>query len=108
MSKSSFRRFWDNIMDKINTAAGGQNWNKRSKNVNRIIAISSDITPHIFRHTFATTLYNAGVDVKTAQYLLGHSNIQVTLDIYTHLEKINNNSVTEKINNYFNSNDPFM
>ena len=48
--------------------------------------IADDITPHMFRHTYATSLYYSGVDIKTAQYLLGHSSIQMTLDVYTHLD----------------------
>lgn len=43
-------------------------------------------TPHILRHTYATKLYYSGIDVKTAQYLLGHATLQITLDIYTHLD----------------------
>lgn len=42
---------------------------------------------HDLRHTFATFLYDAGVDVKAAQYFLGHSDIKMTLDLYTHLSK---------------------
>lgn len=45
------------------------------------------IRPHDCRHTYATALYDADVDVKTAQYLLGHKNIQTTLDLYTHLSE---------------------
>lgn len=60
--------------------------------------INDDITPHIFRHTYATMLYNAGVDIKTAQYLLGHSSIQMTLDIYTHLQKGKDKEALERIN----------
>lgn len=48
---------------------------------------SLDITQHMLRHTYCTMLYDAGVDVKTASYLLGHKNLQTTLAIYTHLEK---------------------
>lgn len=44
-------------------------------------------TPHQLRHTYATMLYSAGVDILTAQRLLGHASPQVTLEIYTHLEK---------------------
>ncbi len=40
---------------------------------------------HDLRHTFATALYDAGIDVKTAQYYLGHADIRMTLDLYTHL-----------------------
>lgn len=42
------------------------------------------ITPHVFRHTFCTNLANAGMDVKNLQYLMGHSDVGVTLNIYTH------------------------
>lgn len=40
---------------------------------------------HSIRHTYATMLYESGVDVKSAQKLLGHANFQTTMDIYTHL-----------------------
>ena len=42
---------------------------------------------HDLRHTFATFLYDSGVDVKAAQYYLGHADIRMTLDLYTHLSK---------------------
>ena len=45
----------------------------------------SKLTPHIFRHNYCTMLYYAGVDVKEAQRLMGHSSIKITLEIYTHL-----------------------
>ena len=43
-----------------------------------------NITPHVFRHTFCTNMAKAGMDVKTLQYLMGHSDVGVTLNIYTH------------------------
>ena len=42
------------------------------------------ITPHVLRHTFCTNVQQAGLDVKSLQYLIGHSNASVTLDVYTH------------------------
>lgn len=42
------------------------------------------ITPHVFRHTFCTNMANAGMEVKTLQYLMGHSDVSVTLNVYTH------------------------
>lgn len=42
------------------------------------------ITPHVFRHTFCTNYANAGMDIKNLQYLMGHSDAGVTLNVYTH------------------------
>ena len=100
MTKSSFRRFWDNILDKMNIAAGGD---KFSRSETAIRLVSKDITPHIFRHTYATNLYYADIDVKTAQRLLGHSNIQITLEIYTHLNNSNISTASDILNNYFDN-----
>ena len=44
----------------------------------------SRVTPHVLRHTFCTNVQQAGLDVKSLQYLMGHSNASVTLDVYTH------------------------
>ena len=44
-----------------------------------------EIRPHDLRHTYATILYDAGIDVKSSQYLLGHADVSVTMQIYTHL-----------------------
>ncbi len=46
--------------------------------------LAEDITPHTFRHTYASDLYKSGIDIKQAQYLLGHDDIKTTLDTYTH------------------------
>lgn len=48
---------------------------------------ASVLTPHYFRHNYASILYNAGVDVLSAQKFLGHANVKVTLEIYSHLSK---------------------
>lgn len=48
--------------------------------------LSRNITPHVFRHTFATMLLEEGVDIKYIQHLLGHSSIMTT-QIYTHVNK---------------------
>ncbi|MBQ2671186.1 MAG: tyrosine-type recombinase/integrase [Clostridia bacterium] len=61
----------------------------------------SAYAPHIFRHTYTTNLYYAGVDIKTAQYLLGHSDIKMTLEIYTHLDNKRVDESTKKLNEYF-------
>lgn len=43
------------------------------------------ITPHICRHTYCTNMAKAGIVPKSLQYLMGHSEIAITMDTYTHL-----------------------
>lgn len=43
-----------------------------------------NITPHVFRHTFCTNMANSGMDIKALQYVMGHSDASVTLNVYTH------------------------
>ena len=47
--------------------------------------IDFDVAPHILRHTYITDLILSGANLRRVQYLAGHSNIKVTLEIYTHL-----------------------
>ena len=43
-----------------------------------------NITPHILRHTFCTRLANKNMNPKSLQYIMGHSNISITLNLYAH------------------------
>ena len=44
-----------------------------------------NISPHICRHTYCTNMARSGMNPKTLQYLMGHSDISVTMNTYTHL-----------------------
>jgi integrase len=44
-----------------------------------------EITPHVLRHTFATRMLETGVNIKVLSEILGHKNINITLDIYAHV-----------------------
>lgn len=67
-------------------------WEKYKK------ATGITITPHQLRHLYATILYEAGIDEKLAQELLGHSSITVTRDIYTHIRKSRLDHAAELLN----------
>lgn len=44
----------------------------------------SNISPHILRHTFCSRMIESGIDIKTLQLIMGHSDIGTTLNVYTH------------------------
>ena len=54
------------------------------------------ISAHILRHTACTRFAEEGLDAKTLQIIMGHSNISITLDTYTHLD---NSTIQERIEN---------
>ena len=43
------------------------------------------VTPHVCRHTYCSNMARSGISAKTLQYLMGHSEIGVTLNVYTHI-----------------------
>ncbi len=55
-----------------------------------------NVTLHGFRHTHATLLFSGGASVKEVQTRLGHSKVQTTLDIYTHLTKQDQKDTIQK------------
>lgn len=44
-----------------------------------------NITPHVCRHTYCSNMAKSGMNPKTLQYLIGHSDISVTMNVYTHI-----------------------
>ena len=65
-------------------------YNKReereAEKQNREPFLLPHISAHILRHTACTRLAEAGLEPKVLQYIMGHRNISVTLDVYTHLD----------------------
>ena len=90
-NNSSFYRIWNNLAKAMYEA----------DNTIESEDGSSILTPHYFRHNYATLLYDAGVDVLGAQRILGHASAKTTLDIYTHLSNKRNKENEEKARNAF-------
>lgn len=55
------------------------------------------ITPHVCRHTFCSNMAKSGINPKTLQYLMGHSEIGVTLNTYTHIKEEDAKAELEKL-----------
>lgn len=85
---------WKSFLREMDLIAGAQTY--RNKII--IHSIDQNLTPYNLRHTYATSLAEKGVDIKTAQYLLGHGDIRVTMNIYTHVSEKMLNEAKSKIN----------
>lgn len=94
MGTSTLYRTWRSFLRAMDLAAGAQTY--RNKII--IHSIDQDIDPYNLRHTYCTELAERGVDLKTAQYLMGHSDIRITAEIYTHVTDSMIENAREKIN----------
>lgn len=69
----------------------GENWahifSAITKKYNSIYkAEIGKVTPHVCRHTYCSNMAKAGIKPKALQYLMGHSDIAITLNVYTHIK----------------------
>lgn len=64
----------------------------------KMAGITTMITPHNLRHTFASISIEKGCNIKAVSQLLGHSNIQITIDTYTHLSNEHVRAVIKRCN----------
>lgn len=67
------------------------------KKYSKLANVENHITPHMFRHTFATMLLDEDVDIRFIQHILGHSSITTT-QIYTHVSSKKQNDILMESN----------
>lgn len=78
------------FLDKNGRPMVALHWEKYFQHIrekyNKIYKIQMPkVTPHVCRHTFCSNMAKSGMNPKTLQYIMGHSDIAVTLNVYTHL-----------------------
>lgn len=111
MTETSLRRKLEHVLKKLNNEKNEQKNNKeKSKEENnheelKKKEIEKQIEPikftyHQLRHTYACFLHKAGIDIKEAQLLMGHKDVKVLLNIYTHLDEEDKSIAIEKLNNF--------
>lgn len=84
---------WKSFRRNLDLAAGAKLYR------NKVISspVARDLVPYCLRHTYCTDLQKAGVDIRVAQYLMGHSSITTTANIYTHVDDLSINDAAEKM-----------
>ena len=81
-SRTSYARVTKSLYRAMNIEMGAKTY--RNKVIEPVLA--EDFVPYCLRHSFCTNLAKSGVDVRVAQKLMGHSDIQTTVNIYTHID----------------------
>lgn len=93
ITESSYRRQWNALMHRLTLINSGYPPTKQApKNEKKKEAFKASLKPvsftaHDLRYTYATMLFDAGVDEKTAQKWLGHTSPEMTRDLYAQLTK---------------------
>lgn len=89
--RSPVERIWHNLDHLCKYNASG-------RVTSRTAPLDFHCNPHLLRHTYATRLFEGGLDIKEVQYLLGHSTPAMTLRVYTHYDrKSRQQSTAEKV-----------
>ena len=83
IKRDNRRRLWLGLWYKMNLEAGTKTFRNALKEPYKI---PKDLTPYCLRHEYCSELARQGVDIRIAQKLMGHANISMTANIYTHIE----------------------
>lgn len=100
MTENAWRRLLESYLTDYNIAYGAFTEKPNKFSPNKTSLVVEPFTYHCLRHTFCTMMYEAGIDVLIAQQQMGHSSPQITLSIYTHLEKSHKQNNISKLEEY--------
>ena len=76
---------------------------EKARNNGKVVySLDFEVTPHQLRHTYITNLIYSGVDPKTVQYLAGHENSKITMDIYAKAKYNRPKDVAPMLEHVFN------
>lgn len=100
MTQAAFKRGWESWNNAMENILNGQKpiIKGRRSDKDKADRKHFSVRTHDLRHTFCTFLYKAGIGLKEAQYIMGHADMKMTLEVYTHLDNEQKRSVTQKLN----------
>ena len=78
-------------------AMSRQGFWKLIKTYGKKAGIETELTPHTLRHTFCTRLAQKNMNPKNLQYIMGHSNIAITLNLYAHASEVGAKQRNEEV-----------
>jgi len=95
-TKTSMTCLWNNFKRELDISLGAELYR------NKIIKskLASDLVPYCLRHSFGTDLQDSGVPINVAKYLMGHSSIEVTANIYTDTTMTALTDASDKLNKF--------
>lgn len=97
ISESCRRYMWKSFKTAMHREMGGQLYYGA---IVEPCLVAPDLVPYCFRHTFCTDCQDAGIPINVAKELMGHSDISLTAQIYTHYTETSLNNAAEKLSAY--------
>lgn len=103
INRTNRRRMWASFRKAMHIEMGGRIFRNALVDPS---PVADDLVPYCLRHTFCTDLQDAGVPINVAKELMGHSDIKLTAQIYTHYTETSLNNAAEKLNAFRTASTP--
>lgn len=85
ISKTNMKRMWAQIVKEMHIALGGETDYGNLRRIAGERKVATDFVPYNLRHTYCTDLQDAGIPINVARDFMGHTSIEMTSRIYTHM-----------------------